>query len=131
MQIANGLLTIDAATSDRPIPSGVAPYSLWASRQWVALRAGASKRVRWQVDSADGVPLALDNPLNRVDAKIADPSVATIEWKGAYGARIVGHARGRTTLTLTYQRELSSGAYNDVYNGDRLVSVTIPIRVRS
>jgi Glycosyl hydrolases family 43 len=129
MQIANGVLTIDAATSDRPIPSGVAPYSLWASRRWVALRAGASKRVRWEVDSADGVPLALGNPLNRVDAKIADPSVATIEWKGDYGARIVGHARGATTLTLTYQRQLASGAYNDVYNGDRLVSVTIPIRV--
>ena len=126
----NGLLTIDAATSDRPIPSGVAPYTLTASRRWVRLHSGSSKRIRWRVTSADGARLALGNPLNRVDAKVADPSVATIESKGARGATLVAHGAGRTTLTLTYQRELASGAYNDVYNGSRLVSVTIPVRVK-
>jgi GH43 family beta-xylosidase len=131
MQIsATGLLTIDAATSDRPIPSGVAPYALTANRTSVKLHAGASKRVTWTVESADGVPLALANPLNRVEAKIADPSVATVESKDGGGATIVGHGRGQTTLTLTYQRELASGAYEDVYNGDQVVSVQIPIRVR-
>jgi hypothetical protein len=130
MQIsATGQLTIDAATSDRPIPSGVAPYSLTASRRWVKLHAGDGKHLTWEVRSADGVPLALDNPLNRVAAQIADPAVATIESKDAGGATIVGHARGQTTLTLTYQRELASGRYADVSNGDRLVSVSIPIRV--
>jgi hypothetical protein len=131
MRIApSGTLSIDAATSDRPIPSGVAPYSLTASKRWVSLRAGDTKHVAWQVDSADGVPLALGNPLNRVEAKIADPAVATIESQGADDATVVGHAGGRTTLTLTYQRESSTGAYYDVTNGRRVVSVSIPIRVR-
>jgi GH43 family beta-xylosidase len=131
MQIsAAGQLTIDAATSDRPIPSGVAPYSLAASRASVRLRAGASKHVSWKVESADGVPLALGNPLNRVEASVADPSVATVESEDAGGATIVAHGRGETTLTLTYQRELANGAYQDVSNGDRLVSVQIPVRVR-
>jgi hypothetical protein len=119
------MLSIDAATSDRPIPSGVAPYSLTTSAGWVSLHAGDTKRIAWQVASADGVPLALDNPLNRVEAKVADRAVATIDSTGT----LTAHGPGRTTLTLTYQRKLASGAYNDVYNGRRLVSVSIPIRV--
>jgi Big-like domain-containing protein len=72
------------------------------------------------------VPLALGNPLNRVEAKVADPAVATIDEAGT----VVGHHHGRTTLTLTYQRKLASGAYNDVYNGTQLVTVSIPICVK-
>jgi GH43 family beta-xylosidase len=123
-----GTLSIDAATSDRPIPSGVAPYSLTASARSVSLRAGGTKRIAWQVDSADGVPLALGNPLNRVEATVADPAVATIE-----AGTVVAHSPGSTTLTLTYQRRLASGAYNDVYNlgrgGSRLVSTRVRVTV--
>jgi GH43 family beta-xylosidase len=121
-----GSLTIDAATSDRPIPSGVAPYSLTASARSVALRAGSAKRIAWRVDSADGASLALGNPLNRVEAKVADPAVATIDDAGT----IVAHGPGRTTLTLTYQRKLASGAYNDVYNLGRGASRLVSVRVR-
>jgi GH43 family beta-xylosidase len=125
----NGTLSIDAATSDRPIPSGVAPYSLTASARWVSLRAGDTKRIAWQVASADGVPLALGNPLNRVEAKVSDPEVATIEPDGSDAGTVVAHSAGQTTLTLTYQRESSTGPYYDVTNGRRVVSVSIPIRV--
>jgi beta-xylosidase len=125
-------LSIDQATSDRPIPAGVAPYSLRTSARYVSLRAGQSSRVAWQVQSADDVPLALGNPLNRVQATIADPTIATIEPAGADAATVAAHRAGRTTLTLTYQRQLSTGAYNDVYNldgGRRLVSRRIPVIV--
>jgi GH43 family beta-xylosidase len=121
----NPTLSIDAATSDRPIPSGVAPYTLRTSARRVKVQVGASARIAWQVLSADGVRLALGNPLNRVAATMADPRIATIDDKGT----VVGRSPGRTTLTLTYQRRLASGAYNDVYNGRRRVSVSIPIRV--
>ena len=38
-------------------------------------------------------------------------------------------APGRTTVTLTYQRELATGAYDDVYNGRRPVSVRVTVVV--
>jgi Glycosyl hydrolases family 43 len=125
MQLSpTGTLSIDQATSDRPIPSGVAPYSLRTSTRSLVLRAGSTAHVAWEVESADGVPLALDNPLNRVVATVADPAVATIE-----DGEVLAHAPGRTTLTLTYQRRLASGAYRDVFDGRRPVSTRIPVRV--
>jgi hypothetical protein len=128
------LLSIDQATSDRPIPSGVAPYSLRTSARYVTVRAGSQARVSWRVESADGVPLALSNPLNRVQATVGDPGVATVEPDaGGDAATLVAHRAGRTTLTLTYQRQLASGAYNDVYNlapwWRRPVSVRVPVVV--
>jgi hypothetical protein len=124
----DGTLSIDQATGDRPIPAGVAPYSLRASKRSVVLRAGSSAHIAWQVDSADGVAHALANPLNRVVAAVADPAIATIQ-PGADGGEVVGHAPGRTKLTLTYQRRRAAGDYFDVFNAHRSVSVTIPIRV--
>jgi hypothetical protein len=127
-------LSIDQATSDRPIPSGVAPYSLRASARYVRLPAGGEARIAWRVKSADGAALALENPLNRVLATVTDPSVATVQpTAGGDAATVVARAPGRTTLTLTYQRQLSTGDYDDVYNlgprGRELVSVRIPVVV--
>jgi GH43 family beta-xylosidase len=126
-------LSIDQATSDRPIPSGVAPYALRSSARTLYLRAGSSKRLAWRVESADGAALALGNPLNRVRATAADPGVASIEDAGGDGATIVAHGPGRTTVTLTYQREHASGAYVDVSNlgwyGRRPVSARVAVVV--
>ena len=77
------------------------------------------------MSSADGAALALGNPLNRVRATSADPAVASVSASGGSGGTVAGHAPGRTTLTLTYQREHASGAYVDVYNGRRPVSVRV------
>ena len=118
-------LSIDQATSDRPIPSGVAPYALRSSTRFVVLHAGGATRIRWRVDSADGAALALGNPLNRVRASVANPSVATLQRDGDDAATVVAHRTGRTTLTLTYQRRLANGTYNDVDN----VAVRIRILV--
>jgi GH43 family beta-xylosidase len=109
------ILSIDQATSDRPIPSGVAPYSINASRERLRLRRGATATMSWKVKSANGASLALANPLNRVRAFSSNPNVAGIN-ASATGATVVGVHRGRTTIILTYQRELSSGGYRNVYN---------------
>jgi beta-xylosidase len=118
-------LRIDQATSDRPIPSGVAPYTLRPSARGIVLDAGDSKHLTWQVDSADGAHLALGNPLNRVSATVADPGVATID-----DGTVTGHAPGTTALTLAYQRQSSNGSYYDVVDGRGPVAVTVRVTVR-
>lgn len=107
------ILSIDAATSDRPIPSGVAPYSIRASSRRLRVHRGAATTLSWQVRSAAGAALALSNPLNAVRVSSADPGVATVSAT-ATGATVFGARRGRTTITVTYQRELSAGGYRDV-----------------
>jgi hypothetical protein len=48
--------------------------------------------------------------LDRVEATVANPAVASVEDAGGAGGTVVAHAPGRTTVTLTYQRERASGA---------------------
>jgi GH43 family beta-xylosidase len=122
-------LAIHASTSDEPVPSGVAPYHLRARPHTLRLHPGQSRPIAWTVTSAGGAPLALANPLNRVDVRGADPRVVTVT-AGARGARITADHRGRTTLTLVYQRKLASGGYRDVVDGGHLVARTIHIKVR-
>jgi hypothetical protein len=55
----NPTLDVDQTTSDRPVPSGVAPYSISASATSVAR---GTWHVQWQVSSASGALLALANP---------------------------------------------------------------------
>ena len=123
-------LSIDQATSDRPIPSGVAPYSMGVSSRTLYLRSGSSRSLKWRVWSADGARLALDNPLNRVRPTVANSAVASVsvDANGSSGT-VTAHAPGRTTVTLTYQREHASGAYVDVYNGRQPVSVRVSVVV--
>ncbi len=126
----NPLLTADEATSDRPIPSGVAPYRFRASHRALVLRRGSSRSIRFQVLSADGVPLALENPLNRVRISVSDPAVAraTVNPDGT-SATVTGGSRGRTALLLVYQRQLAGGAYRDVHQG-RKRRQTVALRLR-
>jgi hypothetical protein len=134
----NPVLSIDQATSDRPVPSGVAPYALEASSGSLRLAAGGSAPLTWQVTSAADATLALANPLNRVSATVANPRVASVRpaADGA-GGTVVANAPGRTTITLTYQRRLAAGGYQDVANlfpmpvdpGRQPVSQTIDVAV--
>jgi len=126
----NPTLSIDESTSDEPVPSGVAPYRITASTRQVSLAPGGSATVTWQVLSADGVPLALGNVLNRVRGSSSDPGVATIT-SSADAATITGRSAGRTVLTLTYQRERQNGTYRDVHQGStgEPVSLTVVINV--
>jgi hypothetical protein len=73
--------------------------------------------------------LALDNPLNRVRATSVDPAVASVADSGGSSGTVVAHAPGRTTVTLTYQREHASGANVDVFNLARHARRPVSVRV--
>jgi len=108
----NPTLVMDQATGDRPVPSGVAPYSMSAS----ATRTSRDTwRVGWQVTSAPGARLALANPLNRVTASLDQPGTVTPDADGQ-GATVTIGGRVAARLTLTYQRRKAAGEYKDVYN---------------
>ncbi|MFL5863640.1 MAG: hypothetical protein ACJ780_23180, partial [Solirubrobacteraceae bacterium] len=132
----NPTLSADEATSDRPVPSGVAPYRITATRRSIRMRAGSSRTVSFQVLSADGVPLALENPLNRLYVQSTNPTVAsaTTSTNGsAATVTVTGSSRGRAWLVAVYQRQKASGAYADVHqgrNGARTVSVRLEVQVR-
>jgi GH43 family beta-xylosidase len=128
------LLQIDQATSDRPIPSGVAPYAMRTSRRSITVQLGSTAPLTWRVTSAAGARLALGNALNRVHATVADPAVASVEPVAGDAATVAAEGVGRTTLTLTYQRRRAAGGYADVYDvlpggARRLVSVTVDVTV--
>ena len=108
-------------------------YSIRASSRRLRVRSGTATTVSWQVRSAAGAALALYNPLNGVRVSSADSGVATVS-PTATGATVFGDHRGRTTITATYQRELSAGGYRDVFNlvghHRQVVSITIPVTVQ-
>jgi beta-xylosidase len=127
-------MRIVQSTTDEPMPSGVAPYSISADPAAVALPSGGSQQVEADVRNADGGSLALGNPLNRVTASIADPSIASLTDATGSGVRVVAQHPGRTLLRLTYQRQLSDGSYRDVVNtgsdpGRGPVTVVVPVTV--
>jgi hypothetical protein len=124
MRLLGSKLSIEQSTSDEPIPSGVAPYRLRASARVLVMRAGASRQLKWTVTSADGAALALDNPLNRVQARVTGDAVRM----GDDGVVVARH-RGRATITLTYQRRLAGGGYRDVLDARGRVSVRIGVLV--
>jgi GH43 family beta-xylosidase len=130
----NPTLYADEATSDRPVPSGVAPYRITASRHEIVLRPGSSRTVRFQVLSADGTPLALENPLNRLDVRAGNPSVASAS-NTTDGATVTVTALspGRASLVVSYDRLLANGTYRDVHQGQsspQTVSIRLRILVR-
>ncbi|MBA2535283.1 MAG: family 43 glycosylhydrolase [Rubrobacter sp.] len=106
----NPTLDVDQTTSDRPVPSGVAPYSISASATSVAR---GTWHVRWQVSSASGARLALANPLNRVTVSLDRPGTVTPD---ADGQGATATLNGKGTARLTYQRQKAAGTYEDVHN---------------
>jgi GH43 family beta-xylosidase len=130
MSLRGGVLDIDQSTSDRPVPSGVAPYAMTAGADSLRLRAGATAQLAWQVASAGGASLALANPLNRVYATVANPRVAEVRPAAdGTGGTVVAKAAGHTTITLSYQRERAAGGYFDVFDDARPVSRTVDVKV--
>jgi hypothetical protein len=127
-------LRIHQSTSDEPVPSGVAPYRLRASARSLTIRAGARATLQAWVTSADGARLALENPLNRVAVRVADPTVVGVVVRPGGVASVTGRGAGSTTIRLIYQRRRAQGGYLSVFNevgrGRRLVSATVRVRVR-
>jgi len=128
----NPTLHADEATSDRPVPSGVAPYRVTANRPAIVLRPGSSRAVRFQVLSADGAALALENPLNRLHARVTNPRVAaaTTTTNGAtVTVTVTALSRGQATLVVVYQRLRANGTYRAVRQGARHEQ-TVSVRLR-
>jgi hypothetical protein len=130
------LLRMDPATSDRPIPSGVAPYALRTSARSITIQLGSAAPLTWRVTSSAGARLALGSAQNRVSATVADARVATVRPIAGDAATVVAEGVGHTTLTLTYQRRLAAGGYADVFDARaavgadrRLVSMTVEVTV--
>jgi hypothetical protein len=124
------MLYADEATSDRPVPSGVAPYRISASPQALELRPDSSMTIRFEVLSADGVPLALENPLNRLMVRVGAGRVASVSTATS-GATVTVTAlsRGRASLVVVYQRLRASGVYQDVHQGRHLETVSRELRI--
>ncbi|GAA4865255.1 hypothetical protein GCM10025787_58770 [Saccharopolyspora rosea] len=121
-----GKLRIDQSTSDEPIPSGVAPYSLVADRPWVDVSDGEG-RISWSVRTARDAAVDLANPLNRVAVSVDPPGAVEVR-AGADEAQLRGRVRV-AALTLRYQREKATGGYADVDNlgPRRPVALTVPV----
>jgi hypothetical protein len=127
----NPSLSIDEATSDRPVPSGVAPYTVTPSTRTIVLRSGQSAALRWRVLSANGASLALENPLNRVRTGSSRPAVATlVDDGGGYDGTVTGLKPGRAVITLVYQRERANGTYFDVHQRGRRALARVRVIVR-
>jgi hypothetical protein len=117
-------LRIHQSTSDEPVPSGVAPYRLHAGSRSLVLRPGGTRSLAAWVTTARGVRVALANPLNRVRARSADPSVARAVVRRGGALRVVARRSGTTRLRLAYERLRARGGYT------RLAVLTVRVRVR-
>lgn len=127
----NPMLYADEATSDRPVPSGVAPYRINASPQAIELRPGSSMTIPFEVLSAYGVPLALENPLNRLMVRVSAGRVASVSTAdGGATVTVTALSRGRASLVVVYQRLRAGGVYEDVHQGWRhLETVSRELRI--
>lgn len=124
------IVRIDQATGDRPVPSGVAPYTIEAFPRTINLQAGQTANLTWSVAGAPGTFLALGNPLNRVNATVTDPEVATVQPNpSGDGGTLLAQSPGRTTVLLSYQRQTSAGGYFDVFNIADGLSRPVTVRV--
>lgn len=124
------ILAIDAATGDRPVPSGVAPYRMTPDIGRVTAEVGEPVTVSVTVRSASGAALALANPLNRLRFSIDHPQRATVEQLGPGTVRITPLRPGGAVVRAVYQRRRASGEYVDVHAGGAPVSTSIVVAAR-
>ncbi|NNG36626.1 family 43 glycosylhydrolase [Nakamurella sp. DB0629] len=124
------ILAIDAATGDRPVPSGAAPYRVTTDAGRVSVPVGATATVTVTVRSAAGARLALANPLNRLRFSIDKPQQASIEPVGADQVRVSPLRTGTALVRAYYQRRLASGEYVDVHSGGEPVGTQIVVATR-
>ncbi|MFR9731724.1 glycoside hydrolase family 43 protein [Saccharopolyspora sp. MS10] len=118
-------LRIDGTTRDRPVPSGVAPYSLIADRTEVGM-AGGRGEIGWRVGTASGSALPLENPLNRVWPRVAPGSGLRVRAEPD-GAVLLGRPAAGARLSLEYQRRRADGSYATVHQGGDPVAISVPV----
>jgi hypothetical protein len=104
-------LSMDQTTGDRPVPRGVAPYTMSVTADRTA---PGTVHLRWAVRSAPGAAQPLGNPLNRVQVDLDRAGSVTPDADGAGATVSVERA---AIVTLTYQRMRADGSYVDVHQG--------------
>ncbi len=114
-------LSIEASTSDEPLPSGVGPLTIRTDDRVLRPHETTTVHVR----GAAGAEFDLTNPQNRVRATLNPPGPVVVE-----GNQVT--ARGPGVLTIVYQRRLADGTYRDVANlrPRHRVQVTVPVLPR-
>ncbi|GAA1295472.1 family 43 glycosylhydrolase [Saccharothrix xinjiangensis] len=126
-------LSIDASTSDEPLPSGVGPLRIRADDRVLRTGPDGSATTRVRVTSARGAEFDPTNPQNRLRAVLRPADGGEVVVRGD---RVTVTPTGRRplSLTVTYQRQLADGSYRDVANtGPRHstpVEVALPVVVR-
>ena len=126
----NPVIWVDQSTSDRPVPSGMAPCQITADVSALSLNLANEEtgKVTVDVTTASGAKMPLSNTLNRIHAVVGDNTIADVAVEGNT-VTVTPKENGSTTLTLTYQRLSSSGEYYDVKNGEDLLSIEIPVEI--
>ncbi|MFI9006121.1 family 43 glycosylhydrolase [Actinosynnema sp. NPDC053489] len=126
-------LSIDASTSDEPLPSGVGPLRIGAGDRVLRPRPGGSATTTVHVSSARGAAFDLTNPQNRLRAVLRPADAGTAVVRGGQ-VTVTTTGRRPAVLTVSYQRHEAGGGYRDVANtGPRRidpVQVTIPVVTR-
>lgn len=123
------VIWIDKSTTDKPVPTGTAPYSIEANGAVIDMSSeNTVATINVAVKTAAGASLPLANALNRVNVEIADEDIADVSVN-AGEVTVTAKTTGKTTLTITYQRLSAGGEYYDVTNGNDVVCIDVPVEV--
>lgn len=122
-------LTINQSTTDQPVPSGVAPYTMNVDTNMLDVD-GSPTRIGWSVHTADGAGMDLSDELNQAALDVNPPGSVDID-KAPEHAIVHGVPSGVASLKLRYQRKSASGQFVTVHNihGEQRspVVATIPV----
>jgi hypothetical protein len=129
-----GGLSIDASTSDQPLPSGVGPLQIRADDRVLRTRPDGSATTTIHVTSARGAEFTLENPQNQIRAELSPASAGTVVVRGDQ-VTVTSTGHRPAVLTVVYQRRQADGDYRDVANNTGPhhsvpVQVTIPVVAR-
>lgn len=127
MDIGDGL-SIDASTSDEPVPPGVGPLTPSTDDRLLRTTPGTPVTTTAHVRSAPGAEFDLTNPLNRLRATLRPSDAGTVTVTGNQ-VTVTLTGRGTALLTVVYQRQSADGGYRDVANTRPHVRVPVAVTV--
>jgi hypothetical protein len=119
-------LSIEASTSDEPLPSGVAPLTVHTDDRVLRPSPDHPATTTVRVASRAGAEFDLTNPSNRVRAELHPAGAGSVVVRGG-DVTVTVTGRRAAVLTLVYQRQLADGGYRDVANIRS--HVRVPVRV--
>lgn len=128
MRVDASGLSIEASTSDEPLPSGAAPLTVRLGDRVLRPSSGHPATTTVHVTSGTGAGFDLTNPLNRVRAELAPAGAGSVTVRGGE-VTVTATGHRPAVLTVVYQRQLAGGGYRDVANTRPHVSVPVQVTV--